>query len=285
MSIAIVKERLLRLGVQNAQQEELALKEIMQEIALASLSRSGFFAKAAFQGGTCLRILYGLDRFSEDLNFLLFEEDRAFVWKKYLKKMEEDFALYGFTLSIKDRSSASESIKRAFIKDESIGFELEFMEIGGKSTRKMQIKLEVDVRPPAGSSYETKYLDFPLNYDLVTQDLESLFASKCHALLCREYVKGRDWYDFSWYVARQVIPNYKFLSSALNQVGPWQGKGFDVTKNWLATSLNEKISSISWDDAKADVERFLGDRARLSLRVWSSAFFKDRLKKLESYSL
>ncbi len=272
------------MGAPTAQQEELALKEIMQEIALASLSRSGFFSKGAFQGGTCLRILYGLDRFSEDLDFILLEEDRSFAWHKFLKNVHDDFSAYGFTMSIKDRSEASETIKRAFLKEESVGFQLEFLEIVNKSTRKLQIKLEVDVCPPAGSTYEAKFLDFPLNYDLVSQDLPSLFASKCHALLCRDYIKGRDWYDFAWYIARQTNVNYKFLSSALKQVGPWQKQDLAVDKKWLVEHLSKKISSISWEEAKTDVERFLNERARLNLRVWSKEFFLDRLMKLDAYA-
>ena len=197
--------------------------------------------------------------------------------------MNGDFLLYGFTLTIKDRAQASDVIKRAFLKEESVGFQLEFTPFGKTRNRKLQIKLEVDTRPPSGSFFDTKYLDFPINYDLVSQDLPSLFASKCHALLCREYVKGRDWYDFTWYVARRVRVNYTFLSSALDQAGPWQHQGLKVEAPWLAEKLREKIVSIVWDDARSDVERFLSKRARLSLRVWHKEFFLDRVQALSSY--
>ena len=94
MSVEMIQQKLLSYNSQTLLEEENALKEIAQEIALMSLSRTGFFRVAAFQGGTCLRILYGLERFSEDLDFVLDMPDKKFNWDIYIKGMTEEFKAY-----------------------------------------------------------------------------------------------------------------------------------------------------------------------------------------------
>src|SRR5580704_4723863 len=201
MSVEIVQQRLLGYDCKTVLDQENALKEIAQEIALMALSRAGFYKIAAFQGGTCLRILYGLERFSEDLDFVLEKPDKNFNWETYIKNMREEFNAYGYSLDIINRTKLDKVIKTAFLKADSSGGMLIIKD--SRSHRpKLQIKLEIDTNPPDGSRYELKYLDFPLAYSVQSQDLPSLFASKNHALLCRDYIKGRDWYDFSWYVAK-----------------------------------------------------------------------------------
>jgi predicted nucleotidyltransferase component of viral defense system len=228
----LIQQRLLSYQCQTVLDQEHALKEVAQEIALLALSRAGFFRVAAFQGGTCLRILHGLDRFSEDLDFVLDQADPQFDWAPYLKTMKEEFSLYGYQLEMTNKSKLDKVVKTAFLKADSEGGLLVLRD--SRTHRpQLQIKLEIDTHPPLGSHYELKYLDFPLPYSVRTQDLPSLFASKCHALLCREYIKGRDWYDFIWYVARKTSINAELLSQALAQAGPWKGQKNLVTQKWL----------------------------------------------------
>ena len=128
--------------------------------------------------------------------------------------------------------------------------------------------------------FENKYLLFPFSFAVVCQDLPSLFASKSHALMCREYVKGRDWYDFIWYVRKKVRPNYKLLSSAINQMGPWQNKNVVVDKKWYVSKMSEKMHLIKWEDAKQDVSRFLKVSDQEGLKVWSQDFFLELLEAI-----
>ncbi len=183
MSVSIIQEKLLSYQCKTVLEQENALKEITQEIALMGLSRTGFFREAAFQGGACLRILYGLERFSEDLDFVLEKADKNFNWDKYIRNMHEEFKVYGFTLEVKERSNLENSVKIAFLKADSVGGILTIKD-SRTNKPKLKIKLEIDAHPPAGSTYELKYLDFPFPYSIKTQDLPSLFAGKCHALLC-----------------------------------------------------------------------------------------------------
>jgi predicted nucleotidyltransferase component of viral defense system len=282
VSNRIIQHRLLSYQCQTVLEQENALKEIAQEIALLALSRTNFFKVASFQGGTCLRILYGLERFSEDLDFILDKSDPQFDWKNYLENMAEEFSAYGFTLEIQQRQKVEKTVKSAFLKTNSLGGILLLKDFRTNKP-KMRIKLEIDSNPPAGSQYELKYLDFPLPFAIKTQDMPSLFAGKCHALLCREYVKGRDWYDFIWYISRKTPVNYQFLQNALNQVGPWQGKKTSVTDQWLIDQLKTKIQSIDWKEAKLDVAQFLRPNELASLSIWSEEFFLSRLDKVADY--
>ena len=205
------------------------MKEILQEIALYALSTTDFFSQALFQGGTALRILYQLPRFSEDLDFLLKNPDSNFKWQTYIEKMFKAFELFSIEPEMIDRGKTNQSIQKLFLKDTSIG-KIIHLNFTQHSQKKLTIKFEIDTNPPTGSDEETKFLDFPLDYSILTQDLPSNFAGKCHALLCRPYVKGRDWFDFTWYVARNTSLNFKFLASALQQHGPWEGQNIKLTK-------------------------------------------------------
>lgn len=281
MSADIITNRLLAYRCENVLAQENALKEIAQEIALMVLARAGFFKVAAFQGGTCLRILHGLDRFSEDLDFVLDVSNDGFSWTTYLVQMQEEFSTYGYDLIVKNKDNTDKIIKSAFLKADSTGGILIL-----KDTRTnrpaIHIKLEVDTHPPDGSQCILSYLDFPLNFSIKTQDLPSLFSGKIHALLCRPYTKGRDWYDFSWYVSKMTPVNIFLLKHALDQAGPWKGQLVPVTIDWIVAQLQEKVQSIDWKEAKKDVVRFLRPAALPSLDVWSCDFFLDRIRKMVS---
>ena len=281
MSVTIIRDRLATYNCKSEIEEEQAIREITQELVLAALGRTDFFKEAAFQGGTALRILYGLDRFSEDLDFTLKKSTPGFAWKDYLQTMTEELSAYGYKIEIQDRSTADSAVKKAFINDDAIGKILNF-QFAGKSgvLGKIRIKLEVDINPPSGSEYEIKYLDFPFVSSVVVQTLPSLFAGKIHALLCRDYLKGRDWYDFLWYTARRTPINYQLLSSALAQVGPWKNLDHPVDYNWCVRSLKDKIDGIDWHAAAEDVRRFVRVRGQKSLDLWNRELFTGQLEKI-----
>src|SRR4029078_991840 len=266
MSIEIIQQRLLNYECKTINDQDNALKEIAQEIALMALSRENFFKVAAFQGGTSLRILWGLERFSEDLDFVLKEPDPHFDWQPYVKNMQDEFSDYGYSLEVNNKTKLDKAVRTAFLKADSTGG---ILVIKDSSKRKLQIKLEIDTSPPAGSEYELKYLDFPLAFSVQSQNLSSLFASKSHALLCRDYVKGRDWYDFNWYIKMNTPINFNLLNHAIHQHGPWAGQHITVTPEWYFNELESKIKKINWEDAKQDVERFLRPKELKELEVWS----------------
>lgn len=284
MTVKLIQERFNTYQCRSSQEEENALKEIIQEIALSALGRSDFFKKGIFQGGTALRILYGLNRFSEDLDFMLKEPDRAFEWKAYSKNIEEEFKTYDISVSFQDRAKVDKTVKKIFLKNDSIGKILTTkFRHGPGITKTIRVKFEVDTNPPAGSVSEVKYPDFPFPFPVVVQNPPSLFSGKLQALLAREYVKGRDWYDFLWYVSRKTPVNYSFLTHGLHQTGPWKGQAIDIDKKWLLGAMREKISVLNWVEAKMDISRFLKPSDLLLVEHWTKELFLDSLEKMELY--
>ena len=173
------------------------------------------------------------------------------------------------------------AIRQAVLKDDSIVSQLDLSFAGSGRPKTIQIKLEIDVNPPPGSGEETSYLDFPLDYVVRHQDLPSNFALKIHALLCRGFLKGRDWFDFSWYVSRGVVPNLALLRNALVQAGPWSGdEALSVDLTWLKNALSAAIAQIDWANAAEDVRRFLRPAEQKSLELWSEGFFMAKTQKL-----
>lgn len=279
--IEMLQKKLRDYGATNAIEEENATKEIIQEIALYALWRADFFDVALFQGGTSLRILHALPRFSEDLDFLLRVPDADFRWSPYLSALVEIFAQFGLKLEVQPKDRMDRAVREAILKDDSIASQLNLSFAGSGRARTIRIKLEIDTNPPAGSGETTTFLDFPADYEVRHQDLASNFALKIHALLCRPYLKGRDWFDFSWYVANGTYPNLPLLSAALLQAGPWRDQhDLHIDGEWLIAALKSKIASIDWSAAVADVNRFLRPTEAKSLSLWGERFFDAKLAQL-----
>ncbi|WP_374614564.1 nucleotidyl transferase AbiEii/AbiGii toxin family protein [Sphingorhabdus sp.] len=281
--IDLIKERLRRYAATNPLEEENAVKEILQEIALYGLWRSDFFDVALFQGGTSLRILHGLPRFSEDLDFLLRAPNPEFDWSPYLSGLIQVAAEFGVKLDAQPPARMDKAIHAALLKNDSIANQLDLSFAGQDRRKAIRIKLEIDVSPPLGSGEATSFLDFPLDYEVRHQDLPSNFALKIHALLCRGFLKGRDWFDFSWYVSRDIAPNLLLLRNALVQAGPWKGdETIPVDIAWLKAALSDAITKIDWKAAGDDVARFLRPAELRSVDLWSERFFLAKVEKLTS---
>lgn len=278
--IELLRKRVEYYSPSDAKQEEQVIKEVLQEVALYGLWRSDFFAVAAFQGGTCLRILHGLPRFSEDLDFVLRIPDASFRWQPYFETLDKVMNEFGLHCELVDRGNMDRAVRQALLKDDSIARQINLSFSSGPNRRKLKVKLEIDTQPPEGSEFEFRYLDFPLDFELCTQTLSSNFSLKIHALLCRPYVKGRDWFDFGWYVAQNASPKLSLLQNALQQYGPWAGKQQKVDTEWLNTTMRDKIASIDWSKAAQDVAPFLQPAFQQSLRLWSAPFFAEKLATL-----
>lgn len=268
----------------NALEQEAVLRELLQGFVLAALSRAGFFDEALFHGGTCLRLVHDLARFSEDLDFLLKRADPAFRWTRYLEAVSRDCAMQGIRFEATDKSALDSAVRKAWLKTDAIGAVLEFAApFPRRKEMKIRIKLEVDSRPPEGSGFETHYLRFPAPLPLTVQDLPSAFATKSHALLCRPYTKGRDWYDFIWFVSRRTTPRLDVLARALNQQGPWAGRDLAVDAVWFVEQMRAVVSRTDWPLAVEDVRRFLPLREQEGLGHWNAEYFRYHVDRMGAY--
>lgn len=281
----IIADWLKEYNPQNQQEAFDALREVMQEITLAGLSRSGFFEKAAFYGGTALRIFYGLNRYSEDLDFSLLEKDAGFSLEPYFQAIVDEFASLGITVSLKEKQkSVASNVESAFLKSDTVWKELVLEQVvpqtGIKLMPHMKIKIEVDRDPPLGFATEEKLLTRPISFYVKTFTLPSLFAGKMHALLFRKWqnrVKGRDWYDLEWYIKKGVpLDLHHFLLRA-RDTGDWKEE--TINKEQVLTLLKEKINAVNFESIKEDVIRFIPDDS--ALKIWGTKYFTDLVEKLK----
>ena len=279
----ILEERLKGYNAETAEGEFDALREILQEVILSGLSDTDFFNLALFQGGTCLRLVHGLRRFSEDLDFVMLAAQQQFDWRSYEQKIVNRCNLYGFEPEFLNKANQISPVKKMLVRQGSLSDLISFTHTQNPG-RKIRIRLAIDVNPPSGLSSETSFLDFPLPYRLQVPTINCLFAGKCHALLCRQYTKGRDLFDFQWFVSKHVEPDLEYLENTLIQSGPWEDSDINVTPSWLKFALIERISSIDWNAAKDDILRFLPEREVETVQLWSREFFLSRIEKLFTYS-
>lgn len=258
-----------------------ALREILQEIALLGLWRARFFEHAAFYGGTALRILHGIDRFSEDLDFSLLRPNPEFSLARFSSALEEEIRAFGFNLRMEPvRKSAKSAVQSAFLKANT-RHQLLVIETDERMARTippgqmLKIKLEVDTDPPPGFLTTTRYLLQPIPFAVRCYTLPSLFAGKLHALLFRRWqnrVKGRDWYDLVWYAAHHPELNLPHLEQRMRQTGDWKGET-PLTREDFVKLINDAIDQVDPDQARQDVAPFVKDPQALA--VWSREFFRD----------
>lgn len=282
----MIKEWIGEYNPKNTDEVLSALREIMQEVALAGLSRTDFFEKAAFYGGTALRIFYGLDRFSEDLDFSLLEKNPDFSLEPYFESIVNEFESIGMQVSIREKEKTQKSnIDSAFLKSETVWKELVLESIvkqaGIKETNKtIKIKIEVDRNPPLGFETEEKLLTRPFSFYVKCFDRPSLFAGKMHALLYRKWinrVKGRDWYDLEWYIKKGIPLDTSHFMQRAKDTGDWNKE--EITENDVLDLLREKFKTSSFENIKEDVRPFIEDDSVLG--IWSEKYFNDLIEKLK----
>lgn len=282
-----IKQMLQKYSPRSEQDYINALKEIFQEIALLGLWRAKFFEKAAFYGGSALRILYGLDRFSEDLDFTLLRTNKNFNLLIYNQAIINELHGFGFNVELITKTkNLQTNIESAFIKADTKK-QFFIIDAPNELTRQLhkmhsiKIKMEVDINPPGKFTEEIKTLLQPIPFFVKTLSLPDLFAGKIHAILCRPWqkrVKGRDWYDFVWYMGRHVSVNLTHLKERLVQTKAWD-KRKSFTRKDLIALLENKINQTDFKLAKEDVIIFLKDPQSISL--WSQKFFLDLLERLQ----
>ncbi len=263
-----------------------ALREILQELALLGLWRSKFFERAAFYGGTALRLLHGLDRYSEDLDFSLLSTDVDFSLGTYGEALQREISSFGFQVTFEPRSKrVASAIESAFLKtstyDQLIVVEAGEDVLGGMHPRQqLKIKLEVDTDPPQGFETESRYVLLPVPFSVRAYSLPDLLAGKLHAVLCRRWksrVKGRDWYDLVWYAGRHPEVRLSHLEARMRQSGDYREPG-SLTPKALLLRLHQAVESLSVEAARHETEPFV--RAPRELDIWTAEFFHNVVDRI-----
>lgn len=261
----VYQKMLSQYDLSTMQKRRNGIFEVNQQIVLAGLYHGGFFDHAAFYGGTCLRIFHGLQRFSEDMDFSLLKPDDNFDFKKFFQPIIDQFVIVGREVEItkKDKKSFGK-VESAFLKDTTDVYDISF-----RTEKSIKIKIEVDTQPPLEFYTEHKLLLQPYSFMTRCFTLPCLFAGKMHALVFRSWknrVKGRDWYDFEWYVRNSVPLNFKHLQERIRQFN-----GIIVSQDEFLTMLNEKLATTNINQVKQDVMPFLKNPNELN--IWSNDYF------------
>jgi hypothetical protein len=266
-----------------------ALKEVIQELTLHILSQTDFFSHAAFYGGTALRIFYGLDRFSEDMDFSLQTKIPDFSLKTYLPIIAKGLNSYGFEMQAEYKEKHHDSaVQSAFLKGNTLLHVVKITALsppipGIPNNELIKIKVEIDTNPPPGATFEQKFKLLPQPYSVLLYDKPSLFAGKMHALLCRNWKtreKGRDFYDYVWYLKENTPLNLIHLEARMRQSGHWEGKEA-LTLASVKEMLLKRFALVDFSLVKEDVLPYISDNAELD--IWSEKFFssitQDMLKE------
>ncbi|MBN1634326.1 MAG: nucleotidyl transferase AbiEii/AbiGii toxin family protein [Ignavibacteria bacterium] len=274
-----VEKMLEKYNCKNANEYKNSLKEIIQEIALSGLYKSGFFKKAAFYGGSALRIFHSLERFSEDIDFSLLSKNDNFSIEPFCNAIKEELASYGFEMEVIIRTKKTKTnIESAFIKGGTLINLFKIRTInppvsGINKNETLKIKFEIDINPPSGAEYENKYHLNPFPFTVKLYDLPSQFAGKIHSILCRKWkirVKGRDLYDYIWFISKNTNLNLAHLSERMKQTGHLS-RSDSLNIRTLKNMLKEKFNSLDYKQAINDVKTFLRNPDETEL--WSKKFF------------
>jgi len=261
--MTLFEELVSRLRARDGVTAENALHEAMQQIALAGLSRGGFFERAAFYGGTCIHLLHGLKRYSEDMDFSLLEPDRNFRFEDYFPAVVEEFKLAGKDVEIKMKHKGQSS---------------DVFDIGFTTEKRIKVKIEVDIDPPPKFATEMLPYSMPRTFWVRAYTLPDLFAGKVSAALFRKWqhrVKGRDWYDVIWYIARSVPLDLTHLVERAKESAP----GVDVsTPEKVIAAFDARIDAIDFANAADDVRPYMVDTSELD--IWSKDLFRQMVRKL-----
>ena len=265
MNNTVFDQMMAQYPAHSADDRRNALYEVMQQVVLAGLYRGGFFAEAAFYGGTCLRIFHGMERFSEDMDFTLLRKDSDFTLEKYFPAIIDECRLLGREVVItkKDKHNFGK-VESAFLKDNTDVYSLSF-----QTERSVKIKIEVDTDPPLQFDTEERLLLQPFSFMTRCLTLPNLFAGKMHALVFRQWknrLMGRDWYDFEWFVRNGVPLNYDHLKARIKEFN-----GVEMDYEEFSLLLKERIATADMRQVKADVMPFV--RNPKFLDIWSNDYF------------
>lgn len=280
-----IQQMLERYEYRSLQEREQSLREILQEVALVGLWRGKFFEHAAFYGGTALRIFYGLDRFSEDLDFTLLTPNPDWSWNPFGEALKNELASFGFEVSFTEKDKKTQTaVKSAFLKVPTVQ---ELLKIGVHSSHlkgvqpdtMIRIKVEIDTNPAVEYAYEQKFLSQPIAVSIRCVNEECLFACKVHAALFRAWkgrVKGRDWYDLVWFIRKKTPLNLTFFSKLSGQENVLNHSEF-------LKLAKERIDRLDVPSAIADIIHFVRDQEAIQ-KTWSKDFFYHWIDSIKTYN-
>ncbi|OED42590.1 hypothetical protein AB833_06165 [Chromatiales bacterium (ex Bugula neritina AB1)] len=284
----MIESMLVKYNINNSDDYHRAIKEIMQEIALAGLYRSGFFEKAAFYGGTALRIFHGVDRFSEGLDFSLLTDNNDFLLDPYFAAIVKEFSALGIEVQIEKKNKTKKTaIQSAFLKSNTHVHDLTLKGVQSRkwtTSKPVKIRFEVDTMPPGNFETEELLLLQPFSFYVKCFRLPDLFAGKLHELLYRGWknrVKGRDWYDFEWYVRHAHPVSLKHFLARAQQTGAFDGVE-TLTIDMLRQALHTRVDEVDFEQAKADVKPYLSNVD--GLEIWSEDYFQQLVNKVVDVS-
>lgn len=272
--------------LKTAEDYQNVIKEIIQEIVLSGLARANFYDKGVFYGGSALRILHQLNRFSEDIDLSLIAPDSLFDFNMYLQVVKKELFSFGLTVEVVEKvKMAPTNIRSAFIKSDATTLYLEVFDkndlMVNQANQKVKVKIEIDTNPPKYATYESHYLLFPYPYSLKAYDLPSMFAGKIHALLCRPWqnrVKGRDLFDYVYFISKNVTLNLNHLQARLVQ-SKILNDDTEFNIVILQSMLIEKFKTIDFQKAKNDILPFIKNYQEIE--IYSTQFFIEITRKLK----
>lgn len=263
--MTIFDEMVAAYNPQNATQKTNAQHQVMQQIVLAGLQKGGFFEHAAFYGGTCLRIFHGLPRFSEDMDFTLVEKNPAIHLENYFQPIREVFALTGKDVVITKKEKLHFGrVESAFLKEGTAAYDIAF-----QTEKTIKVKIELDTNPPLLFDTEQKLMMQPYSTMIRCLTLPDLFAGKMHALVFRNWktrIKGRDWYDFEWYIRHNIPLHFAHLQERIREFN-----GQEVTRDEFMHLLRERLANANISQVKEDVLPFVNNPSELD--IWSNEYF------------
>ena len=264
-TMTIFDEMVAAYNPQNVTQKTNAQHQVMQQIVLAGLQKGGFFEHAAFYGGTCLRIFHGLPRFSEDMDFTLVEKNPAIHLENYFQPIREVFALTGKDVVITKKEKLHFGrVESAFLKEDTTAYDIAF-----QTEKTIKVKIELDTNPPLLFDTEQKLMMQPYSVMIRCLTLPDLFAGKMHALVFRNWktrIKGRDWYDFEWYIRHNIPLHFAHLQERIREFN-----GQEVTRDEFMHLLRERLANANISQVKEDVLPFVNNPSELD--IWSNEYF------------
>jgi len=231
-------------------------RELIQFLCLKIFDEHKFFGNLAFTGGTALRVVFGARRFSEDLDFSLVRKD-DYSFSRMNGDLLKALTLAG--LKAESKPKYEKPVHSTMLRFPGILKEIGLSPLEGQ---KLSIKLEVDTNPPKGGHVQARIIQRAYVFNVVHFDLPSMFATKLHACFYRNYLKGRDFYDFIWYMGNKVKPNFTLLNNAIAQT---QGTNPAINEGNFMEFLLKGIERVDFKEAQKDVERFLEDKSELRL--------------------
>ncbi len=264
--MTIFEEMVNDMHPQDGDAKQNAKYEVMQRITLAGLYRGGFFEHAAFYGGTCLRLFHDLGRYSEDMDFTQTEKDADVHLENYFPYITEAFKLTGreVTITKKDKKTFGK-VESAFLKDTTDVYHIAF-----QTEKTLKVKIELDTNPPLGFETEQRALYKPFSTMIRCVTLPYLFAGKMHALAFRNWrsrVKGRDWYDFEWYVRWNIPLDFTHLQRRISEFN-----GIEMSKEDFMKVLKDRLATTDIEVVKEDALRFIRHDPH-ELDIWSNDYF------------